>query len=126
MVSLLDRLGHSRVLARLGGPAPAKPAADASTRGYLHERGSWSLRPREPGRAARSLTEPISERPRMLGGALDRLVLPDAESLARALGLLGVGAWLFVDDPDARRLATVAGTIVVVPKADGWVASVRF
>ena len=119
MVSLLDRLGHSRVLARLGGPAPAKPAADASTRGYLHERGSWSLRPREPGRAARSLTEPISERPRMLGGALDRLVLPDAESLARALGLLGVAEGttpVFLDGETtglAESLAFVLGIAFV-------------
>lgn len=56
----------------------------------MHEQTAWSLRPPELGRAARSFSEPIHDRPRMLGGALDRLILPGLEPLARALATLGV------------------------------------
>jgi uncharacterized protein YprB with RNaseH-like and TPR domain len=91
MVSLLDRLGHSRVLARLSASArPPALASPAREHGYLHEQTVWSLRPRELGRAARSFSEPTGDRPRMLGGALDRLILPGLEPLARALATLGV------------------------------------
>lgn len=94
MVSLLDRLGHSRVLARMGArasePASSPAPAPVSTPGYVHQRSEWSLQPREPTRGARSFTEPASDRPRMLGGALDRLILPGPELLAGALTTLGV------------------------------------
>jgi len=46
-----------------------------------------------------------------------------------ALGLLGVAAWLFVDDPDARKLSTGAGSggdVRVVPTARGVAMVGRF
>jgi uncharacterized protein len=88
MVTLLERLGHSRVLARISPrPAASEPA---STPGYVHEQATWALRPREQGRAARSFTDSIQhDRPRLLGGALDRLVLPDVDRLGSALAQIG-------------------------------------
>jgi tetratricopeptide (TPR) repeat protein len=91
MVSLLDRLGHSRVLARLSAAAsPPAPTPASQGPGYAFEQTAWSLRPREWGRAARSFAEPLGDRPRMLGGALDRLILPGLEPMARALATLGI------------------------------------
>lgn len=118
MVSLLERLSHARVVERLAptparpiaseGPSRT-PASEASplarsvvgadpllelgsaatlARGFLHVRTPWPLRPPTLARTPLAFAERVHERPRILGGALDRLVLPELEPLAAALASL--------------------------------------
>jgi uncharacterized protein YprB with RNaseH-like and TPR domain len=97
--------GASRTPASEGAsrPAEASPLARAVVdadrllelgsaatlaRGFLHVRTAWPLRPPTLARTPLAFAERVHERPRILGGALDRLVLPELEPLAAALASL--------------------------------------
>ncbi len=109
MTTLLDRLAHARVLARMresqagaagrSSPPPVEPTprstdAAQSTRirgsGFVRTSTAWSLRTPSARRARAFVPDPSEPtRPRLLGGALERLPLPDPAQLAAALERLG-------------------------------------
>ncbi|PRQ07815.1 ribonuclease H-like domain-containing protein [Enhygromyxa salina] len=117
-MDLLTRLAHARALERLDTgavgeafgsvdrPAPVTPtAARVPEAGASFERREvvvpLAVAPRVPrGFAERLATDLATDRPAMLGGCLDRLVLPTSSALARDLVCLGAargGRPVFID-----------------------------